>query len=90
MGKLTRSRLVAWAALAVVVTVICLTFSMRGEWWCFIDIFFAFMMVFCHLLALYLGKMSPVACRKLDFLALVFGILTVLAIVGEYISMSMI
>lgn len=86
MGKFRNSKIVAWLALCVVVTVICVTFSLREQWWSFIDIFFAFMMVFSHLLALYLGKMSKSAAGKLDRLSLIFGIMTILAIIGEYIA----
>lgn len=80
-----KSKIAALAALVLVIVLIGVTFSMRPAWWCFFDIFFAFMMVFCHLLALQLVKMSKAASRKLDTAAMVFGVLTVIALIVEYI-----
>lgn len=86
MKKVLNSRLAAIAALIIVIAVLIATFSIRTEWWCFIDIFFAFMMTFCHLLAIMIEKMSKAASTKMELIALIFGILTILAIIGEYIA----
>ena len=69
----------------LIMAVIVMTFSLRTEWWCFADIFFAFMMVFCHLIALYLMKFNSYASRKLDTMAMVFATLAVVSLIVEYI-----
>lgn len=79
-----KSKVLAWIALVLVVLLIGFTFSMRPVWWAFADLFFAFMMVFSHLLAIYLGKINTYIGRRLDFFALIFGILTIIAFVVEY------
>lgn len=83
MSQLLKSKIATIIVLLIVVAAIALTFNLRTAWWSFIDIFCAFMMVFCHLFALLLYKMSPHACRKLDFIALVFGILFVISFIVE-------
>lgn len=86
MNRLLKSRATAWVALVVVVAVIIATFKMRTVWWCFIDEFFAFMMVFSQLIAVYTAKISPSASGKLHTCALTFGVLMILAIIGEFIA----
>lgn len=85
MNKLLKSKVVTIIALLLIIILLILTFSLRPEWWCFIDIFCAFMMVFTHLLALMLYKMSPLACKKLDVIALIFGICFVISFIVEYL-----
>lgn len=80
-----RSKAVAWCALVVIVLVIIFTFSLRPAWWAFFDEFFAFMMIFCQLVALYIMKFNGFAAKKLQICAAVFGILTLLAIIAEFI-----
>lgn len=80
-----KSKTVAWAAFILIILVIGLTFTLRPVWWAFSDIFFAFMMVFSHLMAVYIYKLNPFASRSLDRFALVFGILTVVALVVEVV-----
>lgn len=87
MVSLTKSKIWGWLAMAIVIAIIIITFPARTEWWIFFDIFFAFMMVFFHLLALYLKKATAIS-RTLDFWAFIFGVLTVLAIIGEFIAMQ--
>ena len=72
-------------AFIVIILVIIFTFSLRPAWWCFFDEFFAFMMIFCQLVALYLYRLSPYVGKKLQVCAAVFGILTILAIIAEFI-----
>lgn len=88
MKNLLNSRIATWCALAVIVVVIILTFHMRVQWWAFIDIFFAFMMAFSHLAALYLGKMLGRAAKTLDKCAVVFGICFIVSFIAEYIAMQ--
>lgn len=85
--NLAESKGLAWGALVIVVFLIILTVSLRivNEVWEYSSLFCAFMTVFCHLMALNLRKMSLAASRKLDVIALVFGILTVIAIIVIFI-----
>ncbi len=62
-----------------------ITFRFRTLWWMFIDMFFAFMTVFSHLMAVYVVKFNIHSSRKLDFMAVLFGILTVVAIIAEIV-----
>lgn len=80
-----QSKFVAWIALAIVVIVIVTTFEFRQAWWDFFDLFFAFMMVFCQLVSLYIGKFNPYAAKKLQNFAFYFLILAVLAFIAEYV-----
>ena len=75
----------AWGALLITVAVLVISFDVSREWWAYLDIFFAFMMCFVHLLAVYMRKV-PRMSRQLDMCALVFGILTIIAIFGIYIA----
>ncbi|MDE5790796.1 MAG: hypothetical protein K2H96_06180 [Muribaculaceae bacterium] len=88
MSKLTESKGVAWAGLVLCVAVLVLSMVIPGvkkEWWELIDIFFIFMMVFSHLAALYLGRMSPPAGKMLDRLAFIFGVVGVIAFIVVFI-----
>lgn len=90
MSKLLKSKVLAWCAFTLIILVFALTFRMREVWWAFFDIFFAFMMAFCHLAATYIGSLLPPAGRKLDIFAVVFGILAVAALIGENIAYDII
>lgn len=81
-----QSTLVAWIAMIIVVIVIITTFQYRQAWWSFIDLFFAFMMVFCQLIGLYISRFNPYAGKKLRLFAAIFMILMVLAFIGEYVA----
>ncbi len=88
MNKLLRSKGIAWLAFAIIIIVLVVTFSYRTVWWAFIDIFFAFMTVFCHVIALTIEKLNPYASKKLDIIAFYLLILTVLALIGEFIGFN--
>ena len=90
MKNLLYSKTVAWLALCLVVIIIIFTFTIRPVWWTFIDEFFAFMMVFTQLMALYIIKTSVYAAKKLQLCAAVFGILMILALIGEFIAYQVI
>lgn len=79
-----RSKILGWLLLAVVVILIIVTFDVHTPLWGYADEFCAFMMVFSHLMSIYLMKMSRAASRKLDIIALVFGALMVIALICEY------
>lgn len=81
-----QSTLVAWIALILVVIVIITTFQYRQAWWSFIDLFFAFMMVFCQLAGLYISRFNVYAGKKLQSFAAIFLVLMILAFIGEYIA----
>ena len=87
MSKLFQSKKWVGVLLAVVILGICLTFTMRQVWWCFIDIFFFFMAAFLQLMSLILAKAGVKAAAKLQMIALVCLILAVLALVGEAIAL---
>ena len=87
MSKLFQSKKWVGVLLAVVILGICLTFTMRQVWWCFIDILFFFMGAFLQLMSLILAKASVKAAAKLQMIALVCLILAVLALVGEAIAL---
>ena len=78
-----KSKLLAWAAFALVIAMIVMTFMLRGEWWSFIDVFFLFLMAFCHLMAVYMIKV-PRLSSQLDTCALVCAILGLVAFLVEY------
>lgn len=82
--KLLKSKILSLIALLLVVIVIVLTFRMRDQWWMFIDMFCAFMMTFCHFAALLLEKVNPFSSKKLDIIALVFGVLFVISFIVEF------
>lgn len=85
--NIRESKGVAWLAMIAVVAVLVVMICLRmfNEVWEYSSIFCAFMMVFCHLMALNLRKMSLSASRKLDYISLVFGVLTVIAIIVIYV-----
>lgn len=85
-----QSTFVAWIAMAIVVIVIITTFQFREAWWSFIDLFFAFMMVFCQLAGLYIGRFNPFAGKRLQLIAFFCMILAILAFIGEYIAYQVI
>lgn len=80
------SRIVSWIALFVIVLWIVMQLRTPDPWWTYLSIFFAFMMVFCHLAALYLFSISWRASHKLDSLSILCGILFVVALVATYIA----
>lgn len=85
MKRLTDSKVAAVVAFCIVVVYIVLTFKLRFAWWTFIDEFFAFMMVFTHLMALFLARLNPFVRRKLDTCAMIFGILFIISLIVEYV-----
>ena len=85
MKRLTDSKVVAAAAFCIVIAYMVLTFRLRFAWWTFIDEFFAFMMVFTHLMALFLARFNPFVRRKLDTCAMVFGLLFIISLIAEFV-----
>ncbi len=85
-----KSKFWAWCAFVLIIAVMILTFALRPVWWCFADIFFAFMMVFCHLMAVYLTRYNRYASARLDMVAIICGILTVIALIAEFIAFQIV
>lgn len=87
MNKKTYNLIATLLSLVAVVILIICTFGFRRElgWWAFIDEFALFMCVFSHLMAIMLARMSPYAGKTLNRASLVFGILFVISLIGEYI-----
>ncbi len=84
--KKALSRILAWIILVAVVVAICLTFP-RTPWWCYLDVFFAFMMAFCNLLSVYMDRLPGIS-RQLGVCSLVFLVLMIVALIGEYIALN--
>ena len=90
MMNSSRKMLIALLALVVSIVYIAVTFRFRKElgWWAFADCFALFMAVFTWLMSLLISRMIPHSGRVLSKMALVFSILFVIALVGEYIAYS--
>ena len=86
--NLLQSRIFAWFALGVIICVIIFTFQLRTAWWAFFDEFFAFMMIFCQLVALYIMPKNVFAGKKLQLFAAFFGIFMIIALIGEFIALQ--
>lgn len=87
MGNVLKMRVAAWGALVLIVMWLVFQLNTPEPWWSYISIFFAFMMTFCHLAALYVWKISKAASRKLDVVALVMGVLFVISLITLWIVM---
>ncbi|MDE6019204.1 MAG: hypothetical protein K2G85_10385 [Muribaculaceae bacterium] len=87
---MSTNRKILLAFLSVIITIvyIAVTFRFRKEfgWWAYIDCFALFMSVFTWLMSLLIGKMIPYSGKLLAKIALVFGILFILAVIGEYVA----
>lgn len=84
-NRLLRSKTVAWLAMCIMVLIIFLTFAIRPAWWFFFDEFFGFMMVFCQLVAVYTIGLNAYVAKRLQLFAAWFGILAIIALIGEFI-----
>lgn len=87
--KLLASKSAAWIAFVIIIAVFVATFRLRAVWWAYFDIFFAFMMVFCHVISLTISRYNRFASSKLEKIAGVMGILTVIALIAEAVAFSM-
>ncbi|MCH5214104.1 MAG: hypothetical protein J1E97_02830 [Muribaculaceae bacterium] len=82
-----KSKLLTTIALLLIVAVLIVAICTRTltNLWEYSVIFCAFMSVFSHLMALMLVKMSGSAARKLDYAAMVFGVLAIILLIVVYI-----
>ncbi len=85
-----KKMLLALLALIVSIVYIAVTFHLRKElgWWVFADCFALFMTVFTWMMSLLITRMIPHSGMVLSKIALLFGILFVIALVVEYIVYS--
>lgn len=84
--KLLTSKLWAMIYLLIVVVIIIATFKMRTQWWCYFDIFFAFMTAFCHFIATLFAKLIPAEAIRLEKIALGMAVAMVVSLIGEIIA----
>lgn len=84
------SKPAAWGGMILTILVIIVLSVFKTVWWTFIPFFFMFMEAFCELVAVYIMRLSPSAAKTLQLCAFVFGILTVLAIIGVFIAWQVI
>ncbi len=86
----TKKMLLALLALIVSIVYIAITFRFRRElgWWAFADCFALFMAVFTWMMSLLVTRMIPHSGMLLSKIALIFGILFIISLVGEYIAYS--
>ncbi len=84
----SRKILLALVALILTIAFIAISFDFRRQlgWWAFIDLFALFMTVFSWLMSLLIGKMIPHSGIVLQKLSVIFGILFVISLIGEYIA----
>ena len=84
---MSTARNVSLALLALIISIvyIALTFRFRKElgWWAFADCFALFMAVFTWLMSLVIARMIPHSGKVLSKIALIFGILFVIALIVE-------
>ncbi len=88
MGKLMKSRAAAWSAFIVLIALLVFAYPFLTEWWMFIPFFFAFMMVFSHLMAVMVVKLNARASAKLDMAGFIFGVLTIVGFLAVWILMQ--
>lgn len=81
--KVLKNKSMAWGALLLIMIILVCTFSLRPYWWSFFDIFFLFMMAFCHAVALTIEKMNRNSASKLETIALIMGILAIVSFIVE-------
>lgn len=88
----TKKIMLALLALVVSIVYIAVTFRFRRElgWWAYADCFALFMAVFTWIMSLLVSRMIPHSGILLSRIALIFGILFVIALVGEYIVYSLV
>lgn len=85
-----RKILLALVAFILTIAVIAITYDFRRQlgWWAFIDCFALFMMVFTWLMSILIGKMIPHSGKLLANIALIFGVLFVVALIVEFVVYS--
>ena len=88
--RLSESKPAAIGAMVLAVLVTILTFSLRTEWWAFIDAFFLFMAAFTYLVSVLIARYNRRAMNKLQKCAFVCFVLMILSLIGEYVAFQVI
>lgn len=76
----------AWGGLLIALIVLVCTFRLRTVWWEFFDVFFMFMATFINVVAVSVARINPIVSKKLNTCTLVFVILWVVALIGEWVA----
>lgn len=84
---MNKSAVSAWGAMIIIliVIIICMSLHIIGDAWEYVVLFLVFMAGFCHLASTLLKKTSVSAAKKLDLIALIFGILGVIGLITVFI-----
>ena len=87
----TKKMLLSLLALIISIVYIAVTFRFRMElgWWAFIDCFALFMAVFTWMMSLLISRMIPHSGNLLARIAILFGVLFIIALIGEYIAYTL-
>lgn len=86
--KMIDSKILAWAAMLLAIIMLVLCVAMKPlVWWQYLDVFFAFMMAFLHLLAVNFRKLTAIS-RQLDMAAMVCAVLFIIAFIGVWVANS--
>lgn len=85
MKTILQSKILAVAIMLFVIIFIIATFKHRTQWWMFIDIFFAFMMSFLHLISLMFAKLNAFISKRLSIIARICGAIFIVSFLIEYV-----
>ena len=88
LSRILKSTIVSWVILLLIAAVLIATYKIHPVWWTFIDIFFFFIMAFCHAMSCSFAKINPAASRRLDIISLVCGCAGIIAFLVEYILLN--
>ncbi len=88
--KLQRSKIAAVTGLFLLMAVMVFTMVLHAPWWAYIYLFFLFMSEFSHLCALITERMNPAASRKLERVAVVCGVIGIVAVVVEAVLLAVV
>jgi hypothetical protein len=68
----------------MVMVLLVATYSMRPNWWNFLDIFFLFMMAFSHAISLMISRFNKFAGQRLEIIAAGMAVLGVIALIVNF------
>lgn len=88
----SKNMFLALVALIISIVYIAVTFRLRRElgWWAYSDCFALFMAVFTWLMSLVISRMIPHSGKILSYIALIFAIIFLIALVAEYFVYSVV
>lgn len=90
MNTNRRNLILSFIAIIVAIAIIAITFDFRRQlgWWAFADAFALFMTVFAWMMSILISRIIPHSGQMLKKAAVVFAILFVVALLGEFIAYS--